>query len=258
MNCSEDYGNTVDQAPKCRGLVPSRLGPPSRLAISFAGVRTLNDGRVSGKLHGAMLAPLDTLQSIYSLAINYDQLHRYAEALQFHKEALEVRKVKLGVNHRDTLYSMWGVATNLNKLGRAEEAMQVIDECLRLAAGPAAEPSFAELADLRIRYYEKAKDAEGCRTTAELWENLRCTDPASCLHASRYRAIAAAVYRSLVTTEASRRADEQADLAMAWLHKVDATGFKDVDLRKDKDFSALWNREDFKNLLKKLSAAQPT
>ena len=55
--------------------------------------------------------------------------------------------------------------------------------------------------------------------------------------------------------DAARLAKEQADLAMAWLHKAVAAGFKDAEhMKKDKDLDALREREDFKKLLAELEA----
>jgi hypothetical protein len=48
---------------------------------------------------------------------------------------------------------------------------------------------------------------------------------------------------------------EQADLAMVWLQKAIAAGFKDkTKLKEDKDLDALRNRDDFKKLLADLGA----
>jgi hypothetical protein len=50
--------------------------------------------------------------------------------------------------------------------------------------------------------------------------------------------------------DAARLAREQADLAMAWLHKAVAAGYRNVEhMKQDKDLDALREREDFKKLL---------
>jgi tetratricopeptide (TPR) repeat protein len=197
----------------------------------------------------------DTLQSMYSLANSYGFLNRYEDALKFHREALELRKTKLGPDNRMTLYSMWGVGANLIKLNRGAEAIPIIDECLRRAAGDAAESSFSGLAEKRLRYFEAAKDAEGCRTTAELWEKLPCRDADSCYNAALFRAVAAGLFRTAPGAEAARTADDQAVRAIAWLQKAIAAGFADLDrLNKEKDLDPLRAREDFKKLLGELQA----
>lgn len=197
----------------------------------------------------------DTIQSIYSLANNYGSLNQNADALRFHQEALALRKAKLGADHRDTLYSMWGVAANLIKLDRASEAIPVIDECLRRVTGPAAGPAFSGLADERLRIFEKAKDADGCRVTAELWEKIPCTDAESYYNAARYRAVSAALYQAAANPEAARLAEEQSDRAMAWLHKAIAAGYNDdLHMKADKDLATLGDREDFKKLLAEIKA----
>ena len=47
--------------------------------------------------------------------------------------------------------------------------------------------------------------------------------------------------------------DKQAALAMEWLKKAVAAGYKDVaQIKKDKDLDALRDREDFKKLVTEL------
>ena len=72
-----------------------------------------------------------------------------------------------------------------------------------------------------MRYFEKKKDAAGCRTTAELFENIPRTDAVSLYNAACFRAISAAVIRATDKSPAgARQADEEADRAMAWLEKA--------------------------------------
>ena len=65
--------------------------------------------------------------------------------------------------------------------------------------------------------------------------------------AACYRAICAAVIPhdpKIPAADAARLAQEQADLAMAWLHKAVAAGFKDVEhMKQDKDLDALRESE---------------
>ncbi|MFL5240606.1 MAG: protein kinase domain-containing protein [Gemmataceae bacterium] len=198
------------------------------------------------------------LQTVYSLALRNHSLKRYDQSLKFHTEAFALRKAKFGPDHRDTLFSMWGVAVNLLILDRGPEAIPIIDECLqRAAAGKPVDPRFSGLADKRLQYFEKLKDPVGCRVTAEIWEKMHCTDVDSFYNAARYRAVAAAVYKSAKNpgADAARLAAEQADQAMAWLQKAIGAGFKDkTKLQEDKDLDALRDRDDFKRLLADLGA----
>jgi hypothetical protein len=63
--------------------------------------------------------------------------------------------------------------------------------------------------------------------------------------------------REVRITDARRLAKEQADLAMAWLHKAVAVGLNNAEhVKQDKDLGALREREDFKKLLAELEAKQ--
>jgi serine/threonine protein kinase len=191
-----------------------------------------------------------TAQTIYGLANHHGHLNHWAEALKFHQEALVLRRKKLGPNHRDTLFSMWGVATNLIELNRGSEAVPIIDDCLQRATGEAFDARFSELADKRLRLFEKAADGAGCRATAELWEKTNFKDAESHFHAARYRAVTAAVLAAGRSPDASRQAALQADQAMTWLQKAIDAGYKNVErLNADKDLLILRDRSDFRQLV---------
>jgi tetratricopeptide (TPR) repeat protein len=199
----------------------------------------------------------ETIHTMYSIGNQFGWLGRYAEALEWHQRALKLRKAKLGPDNRETLYSMWGVGLNLLRLGQVTEALPIIDECLRRAAAhPAAD--FSGLADRRLEYFQKARDAEGCRSTAELWEKMRRTDPYSLYNAARYRAVTAAVLREKDQTPGGKeRADRETDLAMAWLQKAVAAGFNDkARLAKSKEFDSMRDRSDFRKLMAESEAKQ--
>jgi hypothetical protein len=53
--------------------------------------------------------------------------------------------------------------------------------------------------------------------------------------------------------DAARLSKEQADLAMAWLHKAVAAGYRNAaHMKANKDLDPLRQREDFKELLAEL------
>ncbi len=198
----------------------------------------------------------DTLQTMYTLAKALDSLHRHPDALKYHAEALELRKTKLGPDHRNTLYSMWGVAANLLKLDRGAEAVPIIDEVLERAARQTGNLQFSGLANLRLDYFEKLKDAAGCRRTAELWENFKLKDAGSLYVAAQYCAAAAAVLRATDKSLAgAKEADAEADRAMAWLRQAVAAGYHDVaTLKENKNLGSLHKRADFQALVAELEA----
>jgi tetratricopeptide (TPR) repeat protein len=194
-----------------------------------------------------------TLHAMYSIGNELGKLDRYAEALTWHQDALDLRKATLGPNHRDTLFSMWGVAVNLFRLKRGREAVPIADECLeRAAADPGRD--FSGLADRRLDYFAEIGDADGCVSTAELWEKMRRTDAASLYNAARYRAVAAAMLKkSERTPDAHKRAEKESDQAMAWLRQALAAGFNERDrLAKNKEFDSVRDRAEFRELIAKL------
>ncbi len=200
-----------------------------------------------------------TFNCMNNLANTYTALGRHADALKLHQEALALRKAKLGPNHHNTLWSMGSVAECLVRLDRGAEAVPLIDECLRRPEGKTVPPRLIlGLIELRLRHFEKNKDATGCRTTAELWERFNRTDAGGLYIAACNRAVTAAVVKVDPKTpdaDATRLAREEADRAMAWLHKAVAAGFNDVaHIKENRDLDALRELEDFKKLLSELQA----
>jgi hypothetical protein len=198
-----------------------------------------------------------TLWTMHNLANSYAKFDRHAEALKLHEETLALREAKLGPTHPDTLRSLKARAECLVKLDRGAEAVPVIDDCMRRSAGQVVYPKLIPgVLDLRLRHFEKAKDAAGCRTTAEMWEKLQRTDAESLYQAAVCRAVTADVLlKTPGLPDAARQAREEADLAMGWLRKAIAKGYKDVaKLKQNKDLDALSDRADFQELLAELEA----
>jgi serine/threonine protein kinase/tetratricopeptide (TPR) repeat protein len=199
----------------------------------------------------------DTVKTIYNLANTYGFLEEYGEALKLHQQALDLRRDKFGPNHRLTIWSTWGVAAQLFKLNRGKEGVKIIDEVLERAAHLPTQPDLIGLANNRSRYFEKQKDAAGCRRTAELWENLHRTDAISLFNCACYRAVAAKVIRATDRSSAGAKAFEtEANRAMAWLQQAVAAGYKKADkMKEDADLDALRDRADFRQLVSQLEAA---
>jgi hypothetical protein len=108
--------------------------------------------------------------------------------------------------------------------------------------------------DLRLRHFEQAKNAAGCRQTAEMWEGLKRTDADSLYRAACVRSVTAAVLREADTSPAGgKEADAEADRAMTWLNQAVAAGYKNaVHLAQDKGLDALRDRADFAELVRML------
>jgi tetratricopeptide (TPR) repeat protein len=198
-----------------------------------------------------------TYITMSNLAESYAILGRHEDALELRQETLALRQAKLGLDHADTLLSMHELAANLIQCDRGAEAVPLIDECVSLANGKAVDPNLIPgLIDLRLRHFEKQKDASGCRATAQMWEVLQRSDANSLYSAACFRAVTAAVLRA---TDKSDAADSniaaEAEKAMDWLAQAVAAGFTDVaHINEDKDLHPLREREDFKELLAELQA----
>jgi hypothetical protein len=154
--------------------------------------------------------------------------------------------------------SMGNLADSLMELQRGSEALPIIDEFIQRGTGKDVDPrSWAQVMELRLRYFEKTKDGAGCRKTASLWEGLKRTDADSLYSAACFRSVAAAVVKQTQGAGATRLAKEEADRAMVWLKQALAAGYKDAaHMTRDKDLDALRNREDFKKLIAGLKAAK--
>jgi hypothetical protein len=242
---------------------PDTLASMSNLALNYLALGRHGDSlRLNEEtlaLRKAKLGPdhLDTLASMNNLASDFAALGRHADALTLRGETLALYKAKLGPDHPLTLLSMGSLADSLLQLERGGEALPVIDECLKRAAGRVVDPRLVpNVVDLRLRHFQKAKDAAGCRATAEMWERLNRTDADSLYTAACYRAVTAGVAGQAPGADAIRLAD--AVQAVAWLRKAVAAGYRDVPtILKDNDLDPLRGQADFAAFLADLAEAEP-
>jgi eukaryotic-like serine/threonine-protein kinase len=240
---------------------PNTLTAMNNLASSYYALRRYDDAlklyeeTITLKENALGPAHLETLKSRHNRAATLAALKRYDDALRFSQQTMDLWKGKYGLDHPDALLCLEDVARCLIKLDRGAEGIPILDDCLRRAAGQAIDPSFIpEVTDVRLRYFETARDANGCRETAEMWEKLQRTDAASLYNAACYRAVTTAVLRAKDTPHAAPEAAAvEADRAIAWLKQAIAAGYKDVaHMMNDKDLGALRDRADFQELLAEL------
>jgi tetratricopeptide (TPR) repeat protein len=258
------YEATLAQQKTKLGLDhPDTFQTMYNLAISLAALGRHADAlqlrETSMALHLAKLGREHprTLMSMVNVAWSYGALGRHADALKLYEETLTLQKARLGADHPDTLWSVWGVAHSLVKLDRGAEAVPLIDAWLQHGtAGTVSPPLLRCVIDLRLRHFEKTKDAVGCRQTAELWESLQRSDANSLYHAARLRAVSAAVLRATdPSPAAARQAEAEADRAMAWLKHAVAAGYKKTArLKQEQDLHILRGRADFTELVTSLEA----
>jgi tetratricopeptide (TPR) repeat protein len=245
---------------------PDTLRSMNGVACSYADFRRHGDAvklyEEALALQKAKLGPdhPDTFQTMYNLAISYAALGRQADALKLREETLALHRARLGPDHPRTLMSMWGVADSLIALDRGAEAVPVIDECVRRATGQiVAARLLPRVLNLRLRHFEKAGDAAGCRQTAEMWEQVMCADADGLYTAARMRAVTAAVLRAAdKSAEGSQQTEAEADRAMAWLGQAVAARHTDgARLKQDRDLDALRERADFTKLVAALQVRPP-
>jgi hypothetical protein len=154
---------------------------------------------------------------------------------------------------------MWRLAESLETLGRGAEAVPIIDECIRRAAFRDVQADVLPgVMVVRLRHFQKAGDAAGCRQTAERWEGLKRAGPDSLYDAACMRAVTAAVLRAADPSPAgARQAEAEASRAMAWLKQAVAAGYNNAaHMRRDSDLDALRDRGDFRELVTKLEGTR--
>jgi serine/threonine protein kinase len=196
----------------------------------------------------------ETLRTSYNLARVYAALGRRVESVKLHEQTLTLRKAKLGPDHPDTLLSMNNMAGAYGALGRHREALKLREETLALqkAKLPADHPDIlASMNNLALTYAALGQNADALKlleqTLALQKAKLGADHPRTLLGIYNL----ACIHARMIPESSDR--SRQAELAMDWLKKAVAAGYKDVDLmRKDSDLDALRGREDFKNLLAEL------
>ncbi len=200
-----------------------------------------------------------TLMAMQNLGNSYRKFGRFADALRLDQECLLRRTTVLGVDHSDTLASLWCTAHDLIGLKRGAEAVPLIDDCLKKSLGKYVHHNFRGIADLRLRYFQKLKNVDECRRTAELWEDQKRTDALSLYQAAVCRGVTASLLNELnpMAENSARLVNEELDRAMAWLEKAVAAGYRYADkMETDPEFQLLHDRGEFKKLLERAFANQ--
>ncbi len=190
-----------------------------------------------------------------ALAACYDKLGRYSDSLTLYEEVLALRKARLGADHPEAAWCLRFVAKTLVQLDRGTQAVPLIDEFVERLSGKVRWDYVAELLWLRMRHFEKTRDAAGCRVSAEMWEKQRLKtrrlDFDFVYDAACFRAITAAVIRAGDQSEmAARDSAAEADRAMTWLRQAAVTRINDLQtMKQDPDLDSLRGREDFTKLV---------
>jgi tetratricopeptide (TPR) repeat protein len=194
---------------------------------------------------------------VRNLAKTYALIGQHQAALALREKILNLRKEQLGSEDPQTLASMHELAESLIACDRGAEAIPLIDDCVERAKGKACDPQLVpNLFDLRLGYFEKQKDAAGCRTTAEMWERLDRPDKESLYRAACCRAVTATVLREKdKSAKSDKSVAAEADRAMDWLAKAVAARFSDATrIEKDEKLEILRDRDHFQKLVTRLKA----
>jgi serine/threonine protein kinase/tetratricopeptide (TPR) repeat protein len=200
------------------------------------------------------------LTAMHNLADSFRAVGRHEEALRVDQDTRSRREKLLGADHPDTISSVWSVAHDLIRLQRGDKAIPLLDECLKRAVGRHLHRDFWVAARLRLRHFEKARNVEECRRTAELWEMQERIDERSLYLAAVCRGVTARLIKEGNSSgrEAIDRMSDESDRAMAWLTKAVAAGFHNlIELNASRDFDTLRDRADFKKLVADVTRKEP-
>jgi serine/threonine protein kinase/tetratricopeptide (TPR) repeat protein len=198
-----------------------------------------------------------TLCCMNNRGVFLSALGRHAEALPLHQETLALCSAKLGPAHLETLNSLRNVAKSLIKLDRGAEAVPLIDDCIqRTSTVDVKQSFFADLLLLRNKHFYKLRDVTGLRATAEMWDKSGRTDSHSFYDTACAHAVVAEMIRHTdPSAEGEKQSNTEADVAMDWLRKAVAAGFRyPAHIAKDTDFEVLRKRPDFIKLIAELAA----
>jgi hypothetical protein len=142
--------------------------------------------------------------------------------------------------------------------GRTQEALKLREETLKLRKaklGPGHPDTLASMNNLAVSYAVAGRIQEAIKLTEETLKlnkaKLGPNHPDTLM--SMYNM---GCFHALMIPKSSNAAEE-AGLAMDWLKKAVAAGYKDLDqFKKDTDLDALRQRDDFKKLLAELTAGK--
>jgi tetratricopeptide (TPR) repeat protein len=121
-----------------------------------------------------------TLRSMSDLALSYNDLGRYGEALILHQQTLALQKAKLGHDDPDTLIGMNILALCYKALGRYAEARNLFEETLALRRakfGPDHTDAFGCMVDLAWCYNSLGQHTEALKLYEEALPLMKAKIP---------------------------------------------------------------------------------
>jgi serine/threonine protein kinase/Flp pilus assembly protein TadD len=117
----------------------------------------------------------DTLSSMTGLAICYQTLGRYPEALALHEDALALKRTTLGYDHPDTLRSMHSLAITYSSLGRYGDALKLREETLALRQATLGDDpdTLRSMSSLARSYYDVGQYADALKLSEKTVSLMR-------------------------------------------------------------------------------------
>jgi serine/threonine protein kinase/tetratricopeptide (TPR) repeat protein len=196
-----------------------------------------------------------TIDALNDAAVSLDDLDRQPDAIKLYEEALAAAK-RLPPDHATRLLLLSNLSLDYAAVGRSADAVPLIDEYVRFAVAGTAKKDVARARLLqRLRHFEQANDAAGCRSTAAMFESLLPEEGSDCYNAACAWAVTARV-RGTTRAASSNEVDADAARAAGWLEKAVDAGYKNAaKIADDRDLAALRGRDDFKKLLARAKAA---
>ena len=164
-----------------------------------------------------------------NLANSYHATGQLDKAIKLREETRDAMTPVVPANNPDLLRCLFNLAYGYWSKNRFADSLRVTDDFLARADPRRFNPALISRAIVaRLQCCLKLGDAAGCRKSAEMFESLGRTDATSLYNAACHRALTAALEAKSSDQTVSRLAKEDADLAMSWLKKAVAAGWKDA------------------------------
>jgi eukaryotic-like serine/threonine-protein kinase len=190
------------------------------------------------------------LEAHNNLGVNLFKQNKLDEASECFRKGVEL-------NPNANTYTNLGLA--LNRQNKLDEAIAAFRKAVELDPKYIlARNNLGFALGKKAQQLRDRKNAVGCLAVAAEYEAQKPTDADAVYDAASIRALcAAAILKDPKTpaVDAARLAEEQADLAMDWLRRAVAAGYKNSShMKQDKDLDVLRDRDEFKKLIADLEA----
>jgi len=195
----------------------------------------------------------DMAASMVNLGNLFSDFNAYEESLVWYGKAVELLEPLTSAEPNNALAreylrnAHWSRAGALVDLCRYPEALRDWERALALNVDPSSVFSLRLRRAWTLAHVERT--AEAVAEASEL-AKAKDVDDGDRYDFARIYALASAAAAKNPGADAPRLAEQYADRAIDLLSKAVAKGFKDVErIKKDSDFKAVREREDFKKLL---------